>query len=76
MKKHPGRFVNAGLADVPLYASWVFRKEDFGAPGCIGDEVNRAIKTLRERGTIKTLQLKWFGHEMSWPDYATWNSVE
>ncbi len=76
MKKHPGRFVNAGLADVPLHASWVFRKEDFGAPGCIGDEVNRAIKTLRERGTIKTLQLKWFGHEMSLPDYATWKSVE
>jgi ABC-type amino acid transport substrate-binding protein len=76
IKKHPGRFVNAGLADVPLYASWVFRKEEFGAPGCIGDEVNRAIKTLRERGTIKTLQLKWFDQEMSLPDYATWISVE
>jgi ABC-type amino acid transport substrate-binding protein len=76
MKKHPGKFVNAGLASEPLYAAWVFRKEDFGAPGCIGDEVNRALKVLRENGTIKAQQMKWFGHEMPLPDYATWKSVE
>lgn len=76
MKKHPGKFINAGLADVPLYAAWVFRKEDMGGPGCIGDEVNRAIKILRDRGTIKALQLKWFGHEMQLPDYGIWKSVE
>lgn len=76
MKKHPGKFVNAGLADKPLYASWVFRKEDFGAPGCIGDEVNRALKVLREKGATKAIQMKWFDHEMQLPDYATWKSVE
>ncbi|HVZ46818.1 MAG TPA: transporter substrate-binding domain-containing protein [Ramlibacter sp.] len=76
MKKHPGKFVNAGLADTPLYAAWVFRKEDFGGPGCIGDEVNRALKILREKGTTKALQIKWFDHEMPLPDYATWKSVE
>lgn len=76
MKKHPGKFVNAGLASEPLYAAWVFRKEDFGGPGCIGDEVNRALKILREQGTTKALQLKWFGHEMPLPDYATWKSVD
>lgn len=76
MKKHPGKFVNVGLADTPLYAAWVFRKEDFGAPNCIGNEVNRALKILRENGTIKAQQLKWFGHEMPLPDYATWKSVE
>jgi ABC-type amino acid transport substrate-binding protein len=76
MKKHPGKFVNAGLADTPLYAAWVFRKEDFGGAGCIGDEVNRALKILRENGTTKALQIKWFGQEMALPDYATWKSVE
>ena len=54
----------------------MFRKEDFGGPGCIGDEVNRAIKTLRENGKLKALQLKWFDHEMELPDYATWKSVD
>lgn len=76
MKKHPGKFLNVGLADTPLLAAWVFRKEDFGAPGCIGDEVNRALKILRENGTTKAQQLKWFGHEMPLPDFATWKSVE
>jgi polar amino acid transport system substrate-binding protein len=76
MKKHPGKFVNAGMASDPLFAAWVFRKEDFGAPGCIGDEVNRALKILRENGTIKAQQMKWFGHEMPLPDYAPWKSVE
>lgn len=76
MKKHPGKFTNAGLADIPLYAAWVFRKEDFGAPGCIGDEVNRALKIMRENGTTKAQQLKWFGQEMQLPDYATWKSVD
>jgi ABC-type amino acid transport substrate-binding protein len=76
MKKNPGKFVNVGLADKPLYAAWVFRKEDFGGSGCIGDEVNRALKILRDNGTLKTVQLKWFGHEMAVPDYATFKSVE
>ena len=76
MKKHPGKFVNAGLASDPLYAAWVFRKEDMAEPDCIGAEVNKALKILRENGTIKALQLKWFGKEMPLPDYATWKSVE
>ena len=76
MKKHPGKFANAGLASDPLYAAWVFRKEDMNAPGCIGNEVNKALMTLRENGTIKELQLKWFDKEMPLPDYATWKSVE
>lgn len=76
MKKNPGKFVNVGLADTPLYAAWVFRKEDFGGPGCIGDEVNGALKTLRDNGTIKAQQIKWFGHEMPLPDYVSWKSVE
>jgi polar amino acid transport system substrate-binding protein len=76
MKKHPGKFVNAGLADVPLYAAWVFRKEDMSGPDCIGTDVNKALKTLHDQGTIKALQLKWFDHEMPLPDYGTWKSVE
>lgn len=76
MKKNPGKFVDAGRASKPLYAAWVFRKEDFGGPDCIGDEVNRALKILRDNGTLKALQLKWFGHEMEVPDYATFKSVE
>jgi polar amino acid transport system substrate-binding protein len=76
MKKHPGKFFNAGRVGVPLYAAWVFRKEDMGPPGCIGTEVNAALKTLREKGVIRALQQKWFGHEMTLPDYNTWKSVE
>jgi len=76
MKKQPGKFVNVGLADTPLYAAWVFRKEDFGGPGCIGDEVNRALNTLRDNGTLKAQQVKWFGHEMQVPNYTTWKSVD
>jgi polar amino acid transport system substrate-binding protein len=76
MKKYPGKFHNAGLASDHLYAAWVFRKEDMGKPGCIGTEVNKALYELREKGTIKELQLKWFGHEMKLPDYDTWVSVE
>ena len=76
MKKHPGKFLNVGMAGSPLLAAWVFRKEDYGSPGCIGDEVNRALKILREKGTTKEIQLKWFGHEMALPDFATWKSVE
>lgn len=76
MKKHPEKFVNAGLASEPLYAAWVFRKEDMGGPACIGTEVNRALMKLRENGTIKDLQIKWFGKEMPLPDYATWKSVD
>ena len=55
---------------------WVFRKEDMTGPGCIGNEVNGALDTLRKKGVIKALQLKWFGHEMPLPDYASWKSVE
>jgi polar amino acid transport system substrate-binding protein len=76
MKKNPGKFYNAGLVDVPMLASWAFRKEDMGGPDCIGTAVNRAIKTLREQGKIKALQLKWFTHEMPIPDYETWKSVD
>ena len=76
MKKHPGVFANVGLVDVPLYASWVFRPADMGEPGCIGTEVNRALAELKTKGVIKELQLKWFGHEMPLPDYATWKSLE
>jgi polar amino acid transport system substrate-binding protein len=76
MKKNPGKFVNAGIADRPLFAAWVFRKEDFGAANCIGNEVNRALKILRENGTTKRHQMKWFGHEMPLPDYDAWKSVE
>ena len=76
MRKYKGKFVNSGLADTPLFASWVFRKEDFGGANCVGDEVNRALKILRENGTTKSQHLKWFGHEMPLPDYSTWKSVE
>jgi polar amino acid transport system substrate-binding protein len=76
MKKHPGKFYFAGLVDIPMYASWAFRKEDMGGPGCIGTEVNGALRQLHEQGAIKALQLKWFGHEMPIPDLSTWKSVE
>jgi ABC-type amino acid transport substrate-binding protein len=76
MKKHPGKFENAGMVGNPLYAAWVFRKEDMSGPGCIGNEVNNGLATLREKGVIKALQLKWFGHEMPLPDYTSWKSVE
>ena len=76
MKKHPGVFHDAGLVGKPLYAAWVFRKEDMGKPGCIGTEVNKALYELRANGTIKALQIKWFGHEMSLPDYDSWVSVK
>ncbi|MEZ5810581.1 MAG: transporter substrate-binding domain-containing protein [Rhizobiaceae bacterium] len=76
MKKHPGIFYNAGLVGEPLYAAWVFRKEDMGGPGCIGVEVNKALYELRKNGTIKKLQLKWFEREMELPDYDTWVSVK
>jgi polar amino acid transport system substrate-binding protein len=76
MKKHPGHFLNAGLASTPLYAAWVFRKEDMGGPDCTGTEVNRALKILKDNGTIKKLQLKWFDQEMQLPDYGSWQSVE
>ena len=76
MKKHPGRFLNAGLASTPLYAAWVFRKEDMGDPDCIGTQVNKALKILKDNGTIKKLQMKWFDQEMQLPDYASWKSVD
>ena len=76
MKQHPGKFLNVGLVGTPLYASWAFRKEDFGGPDCIGTQVNAALKRLHDDGEIKALQVKWFGHEMPLPDYDTWKTGE
>jgi polar amino acid transport system substrate-binding protein len=76
MKKHPGKFVNAGMIGDPRYLAWVFRKEDMGGPGCIGVEVNRALDALRSKGVLKAQQIKWFGFEMPLPDYSTWKTHE
>jgi polar amino acid transport system substrate-binding protein len=49
----------------PAYLGWVLRKTDDSKP--LLDAVNAEIKKFNENGTIKTLQLKWFGAEMKLP---------
>jgi ABC-type amino acid transport substrate-binding protein len=45
-----------------------------GGPGCIGNEINKALDTLRKNGVLKAQQMKWFGYEMPLPEYSAWKT--
>jgi polar amino acid transport system substrate-binding protein len=49
----------------PAFLSWVLRKGDDSKT--LLDAVNAEIKTLNGNGTIRELQIKWFGGEMKLP---------
>ncbi len=49
----------------PAYLAWVLRKGDDSKT--LLDAVNAEIKKFNDDGTIKALQIKWFGAEMKLP---------
>ena len=49
----------------PAYLSWVLRKSDESKP--LLAAVNAEIRKFDENGTVRDLQVKWFGSEMKLP---------
>ena len=49
----------------PAYLSWVLRKSDDSTT--LLEAVNAEIKKFNANGTIRELQIKWFGSEMKLP---------
>ena len=59
-KQDPGTFVVAGRAIAPEPIGVAIRKEDISLSKAIADAVN----ALKQDGTLKKLQEKWFGAEL------------
>jgi polar amino acid transport system substrate-binding protein len=65
MKTSPDSFELLGTIGEPFWEGWVTRPEDTD----LRDAINAEIKKLRDAGTLKQLQQKWFGYVM--PDIPT-----
>lgn len=59
IKDHPNDYEIVGEVGDKCYTSWAFRKEDKE----VYDFFNKEIHKMKEDGTLKKLQIKWFGSE-------------
>lgn len=59
IKDHPNDYEIVGEVGNKSYTSWAFRKEDKE----VYDFFNKEIHKMKEDGTLKKLQIKWFGTE-------------
>jgi polar amino acid transport system substrate-binding protein len=59
IKDHPNDYEIVGEVGNKSYTSWAFRKEDKE----VYDFFNKEIHKMKEDGTLKKLQIKWFGAE-------------
>lgn len=64
IKEQPGKFKTAGTLGEQTFFSWATRKEDQE----LADWVSQRILALKKAGTLKALQVKWFGGPMDVPD--------
>jgi polar amino acid transport system substrate-binding protein len=63
MKTSPNSFELLGTIGDPFWEGWVTRPEDTD----LRDAINMEIRKLRDSGTLKELQQKWFGYTMEVP---------
>lgn len=68
MKQQPGRYKTAGTLGEQTYFSWATRKEDQELAGYFSER----ILALKRNGTLKELQIKWFGGPMDVPDQVVY----
>ncbi|MBV4427505.1 transporter substrate-binding domain-containing protein [Clostridium tyrobutyricum] len=59
IKDHPNDYEIVGEIGSKSYTSWAFRKEDKE----VYDFFNKEIHKMKKDGTLKKLQIKWFGTE-------------
>jgi polar amino acid transport system substrate-binding protein len=67
MKQQPGKYKLAGQLGDRTYFAWATRKEDQD----LADYLSAQILKAKKDGTLKELQMKWFGLVMETPDVPT-----
>lgn len=64
IKQHPDKYKLVGTHGDSTYFGWVLRKEDSDLLKYVNDRLIR----LKEDGTVRELQMKWFGMVMDTPN--------
>ncbi len=67
MKQQPGKYKLVGQLGERTYFAWATRKEDQD----LADYLSAQILKIKKDGTLKELQMKWFGLVMETPDVPT-----
>lgn len=68
IKQQPGKYKTAGQLGEQTFFSWATRKEDQE----LADYFSQRILALKKDGTLKELQIKWFGGPMEVPDQVVY----
>jgi polar amino acid transport system substrate-binding protein len=67
MKQQPGKYKLVGQLGDRTYFAWATRKEDQD----LAEYLSGQILKLKKEGTLRELQMKWFGLTMELPDVPT-----